>query len=177
MGASGPQGVYWADEMRVGLIGQVRRVWAPRGVKIEQAVECTYEWAYLNLAVNGLEGRITWDWTANMKAAAIAPVVRSWAEQGVEIIVWDRAPGHRGAACAGVPVKRIEQPPYSPQLNPAERIFEYLRERVEGRVYETLAAKQEAVEAELQWLAANPERVKGLAGWDWIRESFEALSP
>ena len=104
--------------MRIGLIGQVRRVWAPRGVKIEQAVECTYEWVYLNLAVNGLEGRITWDWTENMKAASIAPVVWSWAEQGIEILVWDRAPGHRGAAYEGVPVKRIEQPPYSPQLNP-----------------------------------------------------------
>ena len=33
--------------MRVGLIGQVRRVWAPRGVKVEQAVECKYEWEYL----------------------------------------------------------------------------------------------------------------------------------
>jgi len=90
--------VYWADEMRVGLIGQTRRVWAPRGVKIKQAVEYAYEWASLNLAVNGVEGRIIWNWTENMKAVSIAPVVRSWAEQGVEIIVWDRAPGHRGAA-------------------------------------------------------------------------------
>ncbi|RLG20402.1 hypothetical protein DRN74_05630 [Candidatus Micrarchaeota archaeon] len=161
--------------MRVGLIGQARRVWAPRGVKIEQAVEYAYEWVYLNLTVNGLEGRIIWDWTENMKAASIAPVVRSWAEQGVEILVWDRAPGHRGAAYEEVPVKRIEQPPYSPQLNPAERIFEYLRERIEGRVYGGLAAKQAAVEAELQRLAADPERVKSLAGWDWIRESLEAL--
>jgi len=175
-GAGGPQGVYWADEMRVGLIGQTRRVWAPSGVKIEQAVEYAYEWVYLNLSVNGLEGRIIWDWTENMKAASIAPVVRSWAEQGVEIIVWDRAPGHRGAVYEGVSVKRIEQPPYSPQLNPAERIFEYLRDRIEGRVYGSLAAKQAAVEAELQQLAADPERVKSLAGWDWIRQSIEALS-
>ena len=163
--------------MRVGLIGQVRRVWAPRGVKIEQAVEYTYQWAYLNLAVNGLEGRISWRWTENMQAASIALVVRSWAAEGIKIIVWDRARGHRGRAYEGVPVRRIEQPPYSPQLNPAERIFEYLRERIEGRVYGSLAAKCKAVEAELQVLAADPERVKSLAGWDWIRESILALSP
>ena len=175
-GVGGPQEVYWADEMRVGLIGQTRRVWAPRGVKVEQAVEYRYEWAYLNLAVNGVEGQIIWNWTENMKAVSIAPVVRSWAEQGVKIIVWDRAPGHRGAVYEGMPVKRIEQPPYSPQLNPAERIFEYLRDRIEGRVYGSLAAKQAAVEAELQRLAADPERVKSLAGWDWIRESLEVLS-
>ena len=29
----------WADEMRVGLIGQTRRVWASVGVKVVQAVE------------------------------------------------------------------------------------------------------------------------------------------
>ena len=117
-----------------------------------------------------------WEWTKDMKAASIAEVVQGWAKEGVEIIVWDRAPGHRGAAYEGVPVKRIEQPPYSPQLQPAERIFEYLRGRIEGRVYGSLAAKQAAVEAELQQLAADSDRVKDLAGWDWIRESIEALS-
>lgn len=162
--------------MRVGLIGQVRRVWAPRGVKIEQAVEYTYSWAYLNLAVNGLEGHIKWDWTTNMKGVSIGPVVADWAEQGIPIIVWDRAPGHRGAAYEDVTVKRIEQPPYSPELNPAERVFEYLRDKIEGIVYGKLADKQAAVEAELEQLTAEPERVKSLAGWNWIRDSVAALS-
>jgi hypothetical protein len=39
VGCTDVAGVYWGDEMRVGLIGQVRRVWAPRGVKVEQVVE------------------------------------------------------------------------------------------------------------------------------------------
>ena len=34
VGYGGREGLYWADEMRVGLIGQIRRVWAPVGVKI-----------------------------------------------------------------------------------------------------------------------------------------------
>jgi len=33
----------WGDEMRVGLIGQVRRVWAPIGFKVVQVVEYKYE--------------------------------------------------------------------------------------------------------------------------------------
>ena len=43
-------GLYWGDEMRLGLIGQVRRLWAPRGVKVVQAVEYKREWLYLNLS-------------------------------------------------------------------------------------------------------------------------------
>jgi hypothetical protein len=168
--------LYWGDEMRVGLIGQVRRIWAPRGVKVEQLVEYKREWAYLNLAVNGLTGELRWDWTENMKGVSIAPLVQRWGQDGVSVLVWDRARGHRGPAYEDVAVRLIEQPPYSPELNPAERVFEYLRGKVEGLVYGTIDAKKGATEAELEKLAADPDKVKSLAGWDWICQSVNALS-
>jgi transposase len=145
-------------------------------VKVVQPVEYKREWAYLNLAVNGLTGQLRGDWTENMRGASIAPLVKRWAAAGLTVLVWDRARGHRGEVYGDVPVKLIEQPPYSPELNPAERVFEYLRSKVEGKVYGLLSAKQAAIEAELAQLAANPDKVKSLAGWDWIRQSVEALS-
>jgi hypothetical protein len=162
--------------MRVGLIGQVRRVWAPRGVKVRQKVEFKYEWEYLNLAVNGLEGTLYWEWTPNMKSEEIAKVVVHWQAKGIEIMVWDRAPGHRGKEVKKVGVKLIEQPPYSPELNPSERVFEELRRKVEGKVYGDIEAKKAAIERELQQLAAYPEKVKSLTGWTWIRQSVDSLS-
>jgi hypothetical protein len=175
VGCTDVAGVYWGDEMRVGLIGQVRRVWAPRGVKVEQVVEYKREWAYLNLAVNGLTGQLRWDWTENMKSASIAPVVQQWEGQGVEVVVWDGARGHHGPAYADVSVKLIKQPPYSPELNPAERVFEHLRAKIEGRVYGTIAAKKAAIEAELTALASAPGEITSLAGWDWIRQAVAGL--
>lgn len=164
--------------MRVGLIGQTRRVWAPRGYKVEMAVEYVFEWEYLNLIVNGLTGAISWDWAPNMKSASIAPILKIWAALGWQSVVWDQARGHRGSAYDDVKVQRIEQPPYSPELNPAERIFEHLRAKVEGRVYGTITAKKSAVEVELEKLANDPEKVKSLAGWDWIKRSVhEAVNP
>lgn len=171
----GLRGIFWADEMRLGLIGTLRRVWAPRGVKVVQEREYSYAWAYLNLAVNGLTGELLWSWTKNMKAVSLASVVRDWALQDVEVLIWDGARGHRGAAYEDVAVARIFQPPYSPELNPAERVFEFLRERVEGLVYGSIAAKKAAVERELERLAAEPERVKRLTGWEWIRSSVAGL--
>lgn len=38
--------VYWGDEMRVGLRATVRRVWAPRGVKVVQEVAFQRQWLY-----------------------------------------------------------------------------------------------------------------------------------
>jgi len=175
VGLTEPFGLFWGDEIRVELIGQVRRVWAPRGVKIRQPVEMEYEWEYLNLAINGLEGTLLWEWTPDMKANSIAGVVERLQENGAQAIVWDRAPGHRGQQVKDVGVALIEQPPYSPELNPAERMFEELGRAVEGKVYGDIE-KKKTVEQELQRFAADPKRVKSLAGWSWTQESVRSLS-
>lgn len=174
-GVKTPQGLVWEDEMRVGLIGQVRRAWSPRGVKVIQPLEYTHEWCYLVLLVNPIRGTLRWTWTLNMKGVSLAPVLRRWAQHGLRTVVWDRARGHGGPAYAGLKVKRIEQPPYSPELNPAERIFEYLRDKIEGIVYGSMEAKMVAVDKELQHLAAQPQQVKSLAGWSWILNALAAL--
>jgi hypothetical protein len=163
--------------MRVGLIGRVRRVWAPIGYKVIQPVEYTYAWCFLLLAVAPLSGRLAWRWLENMKAVSIAPVLNDWHSQGVEVVVWDRARSHGGEAYATSAVARIAQPPCSPELNPAERIFQFLRSQVEGVVYGQLTAKQAAVEAELQALAAHPEQVQQLAGWSWICSALTSPTP
>ena len=70
----------------------------------------------------------------------------------------------------------ICQPPYAPELNPAERIFEAVRQEVEGIVYDTLEEKREAAELFLKKLGASPERIKSLAGWKWIHEALKSPS-
>jgi hypothetical protein len=72
-------------------------------------------------------------------------------------------------------VPLVEQPPASPELRPAERVFEELRRAVEGKVYATLEDKGEAVGAELARIDADPDRVLRLAGWDWITAAVEQL--
>jgi transposase len=72
-------------------------------------------------------------------------------------------------------MNRVPLPPSSPELNPAERIFEELRARLEGRVYDSLEDKRAQAEAYLQELAAAPERVKQLCGWHWIVDALRAL--
>jgi hypothetical protein len=167
-------GLVWADEMRLGLRGLVRRVWAPRGVKVRQAQVLTYVWRYLALAVNGLTGTLRWTWTTSMKKEAIATVVSEWQGAGLGAVVWDGAASHRARIVRELGLPLITQPPAAPELNPAERVFEELRRAVEGRTYPTIEAKMAAVEHELQALAADPGRLRRLTGWAWITE---ALAP
>jgi transposase len=167
--------------MRVGLRGTTRRVWGRRGVPVRQLVQFTYEWAHLFVVINGRAGRVHWGRLPNLKADSIAAAVGGLGRGRTELaaVAWDRAPGHRDERLR--PFARehglalIEQPPYAPELNPAERLIEEIRREVDGRPYATLADKIAAVEASLTELDADPERVRRLAGWDWIEEAFDQL--
>ena len=165
----------WADELRLGLHGRVRRVWAPRGVKVRQRVQLRYEWRYLALAVDGVRGRLWWQWQPNMRKEAVAATVAAWQAAGISALVWDGAPSHRAKVVRAVGVTLLIQPPAAPELNPAERVFQELRRAVEGLVYATLGEKVAAVEAELATLAADPARLRRLAGWDWIAATLTQL--
>ncbi len=61
--------------------------------------------------------------------------------------------------------KRVFLPSYSPELNLAERVFEEVRRRVEGLVYDSIEDKQAKVESCLRGLGADRERVKRLCEW------------
>ena len=165
----------WADEMRLGLHGRVRRVWAPRGVRIRQRVQLRYEWCYLALAVNGVTGRLWWQWLPSMRKEAVAPVVAAWQEAGITALVWDGAPAHRARLVRDIGVTLVTQPPAAPELNPAERVFQELRRAVEGLVYATLAEKVAVVERELAALEADPARLQRLIGWNWIADNLARL--
>jgi hypothetical protein len=165
--------VRFADELRLGLRGVVRRVWAPRGVKIVQPLELRYEWRYLMLAVDGLAGTLAWSWLPNMKSQSLVPVVEGWQAAGLPGVVWDGAASHRARPVRAVGLPLVTQPAAAPELNPAERVLEEIRRRVEGRVYATLADKMAVVEAFLRELVAAPDRIRSLAGWAWIQTALQ----
>ncbi len=175
-GITAGKGVGWADEMRVGLIGTTRRVWGRCGVKVCQRIQRVYEWRYLHLAVDPLQGRLWWFWSHSMQATVARTLVEATqTETDLAALVWDRAPSHCDGTVQALGLPLIEQPPYAPELNPVERVFEALRAGIEGAVYATIADKVAAVEVILAELDADPERVTSLTGWHWITENLHRL--
>jgi transposase len=163
----------FADEMRVGLRGMVRRVWGRRGVKVRQRLQLVYKWRYLFLAVDVEKGKVYWSWIDSMKAEMVGAAVNGLKQQtDVAAVVWDGAPSHRDQRVHGLGLPLIGLPPYSTELNPAERIFEEVRRWIEGKVYSSIEDKVEAVEAFLTKLESDPDRVRTLCGWHWIKEAI-----
>jgi hypothetical protein len=175
-GLTATSGVGFADELRLGLRGTTRRVWGRRGVKVRQRLQLRYEWCYLFAAVDARAGTVWWDWVDTMKAVDLLPVIAEVRARGaLDALVWDNAPSHADADVRGAGLPLVALPPYSPELNPAERLFEEVRRRVEGTIYATLDDKLAEVQAFLEELDADPYRVRRLCGWDWIDAAFEAL--
>ena len=90
-------------------------------------------------------------------------------------VVWDGASSHRGKLMGQAGFARIFLPAYSPELNPAERVFEEVRRRVEGLVYPSLTAKRDAIDHLLRQLKADKTRLKELVSWDWVQQAMVQL--
>jgi DDE superfamily endonuclease len=161
-----------ADELRLGLRGQVRRVLGRRGVPVVQRLQLRYQWTYLVLAVDPRAGTLRWRWLERCRAGLLKEVLAAWAPAAV---VWDGHGAHTARLLADLPLVRVRLPAYSPELNPAERVFQEVRRRVEGRCYATVAEKQAVADAYLTGLAADPARVRRLCGWPWLPAALNAL--
>ncbi len=177
VGLTRASGVGFADELRLGLRGTTRRVWGRRGTKVRQRLQLRYQWAYLWAAVDARTGTLWWDWVDSMQAADLRPVLAEVrARDLLDALVWDGAPSHADAEVRAVGLPLVALPAYSPELNPAERLFEEVRRRVEGTVYATLADKVDAVQAFLRELDADPSRVRSLCGRDWLIAAHDTLT-
>jgi transposase len=175
-GVSQETALGFADEMRVGLRGMVRRVWGRRGVKVYQRLQLAYQWRYLFLVVNAQAGKLHWCWLDSMAGEQMVSAIGGLQKHTeVATVVWDGAPGHRDEWVRELGMPLIALPPYSPQLNPAERVFQEVRRAIEGKVYATLEEKMMAVVEFLRELEAEPERVRSLTWWDWIKAAVPQL--
>jgi DDE superfamily endonuclease len=166
----------WADEIQVGLLGQVRRRWRRGGVRIRQRLQRQRTYRSLFLAVDVRTGQLWYCWLGSMKGEEFCGVVRGIEQAGVlDAVVWDGAPGHRDERVGRIGVPLIPLPPYSPELNPAERLFEAIRAEIEGEVYVDLDDKCARVQAILARWDAHPDQVQALVGWHWILDVLEQL--
>jgi hypothetical protein len=170
------QVIGFGDEIQIGLLGQVRRRWGRCGVRMRQRVQRRRGYRSLFVAVDPRAGRIWYCWLDSMKGEEFCGVVRG-IEQAREpaALVWDGAPGHGDHRVARIGVPLVALPPYSPELNPAERLFEAIRARIEGEVYPDLAAKCARVDAILAEWDAQPDHVRSLTGWRWILDALRQL--
>ena len=176
----------WAmDEHRLGLKPVLRPVWTKRGERPRATVHHRYRWLYLYGFVHPASGRTLWYLMPTVSAATFGQVLAAFAADAgagpaVEILrVLDGAGWHVARALA-VPdhLHLAPLPPYSPELQPAERLWPLADEAVANRCFDDLAALAAALEPHCLSLARRPELIRDRTcfGWWPERQPPEAIS-
>ena len=168
--------IMFADEARFGRINRPRPCWAPPGARPEVASQLIREYIYLYGAVCPRDGTCfclimpTSD-TACFQAFLDA-LARKHSRHDILLVV-DGAPNHRGCALT-IPanISLLFLPPYSPELNPKENLWDEIREKI----FKNYALKSiEAVRAKLEeavlYVERNPELVKSITSFPYIAKS------
>jgi hypothetical protein len=86
------------------------------------------------------------------------------------VIVVDGAGWHQTGGKLKLPhnISLLKLPPYSPELNPVENIWQYLRQnQLSNRVFDSYNAIVEACCHAWNALAAEPGRIKSIATRHW----------
>lgn len=86
------------------------------------------------------------------------------------ILICDGAGWHQLGGALEVPdnMTLLPLPPYSPELNPMENVWEYLRANTLcGRVWDTYGSIVDACKAAWQFLITNPERIRSIGQREW----------
>jgi len=66
-------------------------------------------------------------------------------------------------------IRLVALPPYAPELNPQEHVWDELREKeFPNRVFSDLAAVIRQLQRGLPQLSADRERLRSLTAWPWI---------
>ena len=104
----------------------------------------------------------------NIALSEFAKAVNPGNKKRILLLV-DRAGFHTGKALV-IPdgIEFVYLPPYTPELEPAARIWPLLRESVANRVFKTLDALEAVLVRRCRWLLQNWEVVQQHVGFEWI---------
>ena len=82
--------------------------------------------------------------------------------------------GHRsGKLKAPANIYLLYLPPYAPELNPIEHVWDELREKFfHNRVFSSLQALEEHLAAALKTMGKNWQTVRSIVSWPWIIGAF-----
>lgn len=162
------------DEHRLGLKPITGKVWAPRGRRPTVRVQQRYEWLYLYAFVCPHTGSSQYWLLPIVSGAAFTRVLDAFARSvgaGKEkrvVLVLDGAGWHTaGEVVVPLGVELVLLPPYSPELQPAERLWALTDAPLRNRHFESLEALQKVLAQQCRALEAQREVVRAHTLFHW----------
>lgn len=145
-----PVRIWIMDEHRYGLQPVQRRAWGWPGHRLVRPVHPRYQWGYVYGAIDCVSGGTEIFYTDGVSQEATADFYRqlqATAPQATHVIIADQAGFHLpdGHALLPAGVRVLPLPPYSPELNPVEKLWDVLQDHLANQLFATLEKVEEAM--------------------------------
>jgi len=166
--------IWFQDEARVGQKGSLSYVWAPVGSRPPMVRDNRHDTAYIFGAICPARG---------VGAAIIAPAANTEcmnlhlaeistqvAPGAIAAVICDGAGWHQRGGELRVPdnIVLLPLPPYAPELNPMENVWDYLRaNKLSAGVWDSYDAILAACADAWSWLVNDPSRIRSIGSREW----------
>lgn len=170
--------VLFEDEARFGRITRPADCWAPQHVRPDVPQQAIREYTYAFAALCPFDGTMDSLILPSMHAAVHQRFLEELSKrhpQELLCLILDGAPGHKaGRNKLKVPdnIRLIFLPPYSPELNPVEHLWEAMREEhFCNCVFRSMNAVEKRLITSLNVFEADQVRVRSLSLFSWMKEN------
>jgi len=163
------------DEGRFGRINTPRRCWAPRGMRPSVPSQIVREYTYGYVAVSPHDGTMDSLILPEVTGHAMSIFLQEVSDRHQDefiLMVMDGAGWHK-ANNLRVPgnMALYFLPPYSPQLNPVEHIWDSIRENgFRNEVFNSMDGVENQLMCCLATLENDPATVASMTGFPWIKK-------
>jgi transposase len=161
------------DEARFGRISDVRRCWAPKPVRPLCQAMLTHEYTYVYGAVDVCTGDLDSLILPHVNTQCMQVFLNEVSARHPQekiVMVIDGAGWHRSERLKAPPnILLLKLPPYAPELNPIEHVWDELREKYfHNRVFNGLDALEDHLALALKTLEYSPMTIESIVSWHWI---------
>ena len=159
----------FSDECGVYLLPMLRQTWAPKGQTPILHEHCGYEHLSIAAAISSCGNLVFWCRKSSFKGFECAVFLDYTAfcyrNRGL-ILIWDGATIHKSKEVKELLAEKPSKihlellPGYSPELNPIELLWAYLKKKMANDIFLTLDQLFEAVYHELSQIKKNRKLIR-----------------
>lgn len=168
-----PVRMMFQDEARFGRMSDPFSCWAPAPLRPMVNLALVREFKYEYATVSPCDGALDYMTANKMNTESMNNFLKQVGEAHANefsVMVLDRASSHKSKDIK-IPdnVSLVLLPSYSPELNPAEQVWNRLRKNYfANKVFDSLETAIRQSEHGLSEMAAIPDAMKSLTNWPWI---------
>lgn len=166
--------IYFQDESRFGLMTKQKRVLVSKGIKPIGKYQHSYKWLWLWGCFSPVTGDAFYWETSHVGNDIFEGFLNDFSKTNpkeLKLLIIDNAGFH---SCQNITIpeniKLIRIPAYAPELNPAEKVWQWMKGKVAMKFFKSTKMLQNKITEMVAQL--TPDLVKSITGYELYTKTF-----